>query len=345
MKLKTHIVLALMSAVLAGCGDASVETVKNAQIAVQPDFTYGNALEKRDTCEKTSWKSDKDATNRSVVEYRCVLKDIGTAIDKVKAADINQVTIRMNSSKMFAEQDVKSLAGSIEAYEKSLRETQALIEAKKVQLAERAKAGLPPLPERATSFSDMTRGEEYMPIGNLQDRAQGIQNMIEQNQRKLAQAQQSQAGGAVDAARRRDAEIARINRRYEQIKGITQIIRWTVTDAGKVVPAHFTAEVESTQGTKEYETMQSNYAAIIKYRGSDYLDEWVPVALFQIPVERPEADTAQAAPSAPKTAGAQDGAACYEAKLADFRKGMGDEAPISQDMMNEWRGECGMPSL
>lgn len=52
----------------------------------------------------------------------------------------------------------------------------------------------------------------------------------------------------------------------------------------------------------------------------------------------------QAAPalSKPKS---RKGEGCYEAKLKDYQKGMGPGAPVSYDVMNEWRGECGMPPL
>jgi hypothetical protein len=36
---------------------------------------------------------------------------------------------------------------------------------------------------------------------------------------------------------------------------------------------------------------------------------------------------------------------CYDTKLKDFRSGIGKEAPVSNDMINEWRGECGLPPL
>jgi hypothetical protein len=38
------------------------------------------------------------------------------------------------------------------------------------------------------------------------------------------------------------------------------------------------------------------------------------------------------------------GQPCYDAKLKDFRNGMGEEASVSNDMMNEWRSQCGLPS-
>lgn len=39
----------------------------------------------------------------------------------------------------------------------------------------------------------------------------------------------------------------------------------------------------------------------------------------------------------------QSGEACYDAKLADFRTEMGEDAPVRYDMIEEWRGECGLP--
>jgi hypothetical protein len=55
-------------------------------------------------------------------------------------------------------------------------------------------------------------------------------------------------------------------------------------------------------------------------------------------------ETAASAAPAPSNAGGSK-EACYDAKLKDFRSGMGDDAPISNDMMNEWRADCGMPLL
>lgn len=37
------------------------------------------------------------------------------------------------------------------------------------------------------------------------------------------------------------------------------------------------------------------------------------------------------------------GEPCYEARLAAFRAEMGEEPPVSYDMINEWRGECQLP--
>ncbi|WP_454693201.1 hypothetical protein [Achromobacter aegrifaciens] len=39
------------------------------------------------------------------------------------------------------------------------------------------------------------------------------------------------------------------------------------------------------------------------------------------------------------------GEACYEARLKSFREGIGEEALVRTDVMNEWRGECGLPPL
>ena len=60
------------------------------------------------------------------------------------------------------------------------------------------------------------------------------------------------------------------------------------------------------------------------------------------PLIPPESATPAAA-SIPKKS-AKGGQACYDAKLKAFSQGMGLEAPISYDMMNEWRSQCGLPA-
>jgi hypothetical protein len=39
------------------------------------------------------------------------------------------------------------------------------------------------------------------------------------------------------------------------------------------------------------------------------------------------------------------GQACYDARLKDFRNGMGEDAPVSNDVINERRGRCGLPPV
>jgi hypothetical protein len=36
------------------------------------------------------------------------------------------------------------------------------------------------------------------------------------------------------------------------------------------------------------------------------------------------------------------GEACYYTKLWEYQNGMGEDAPVSNDVMNEWRSECGL---
>ncbi|MGA4215166.1 hypothetical protein ACI2UO_25450 [Ralstonia nicotianae] len=66
---------AVLSLALAGCGHSEVNAVKAATVPQDSTHTYGTALSNRSSCEKDEWRSFKDDTNRTVVEYRCDLRN------------------------------------------------------------------------------------------------------------------------------------------------------------------------------------------------------------------------------------------------------------------------------
>ncbi|BCR23427.1 hypothetical protein [Aquipseudomonas alcaligenes] len=60
-------------------------------------------------------------------------------------------------------------------------------------------------------------------------------------------------------------------------------------------------------------------------------------------VEQAVTETVTEAQQNVPAAEAQTGEECYEEKLLAFKNEMGEEAPVIYDMINEWRGECGLP--
>lgn len=62
---------------LSGCGDSQVDKVKNAR-SDNPDYTYGQFLDNRKHCNKTSWKSMKDDRGRIIVEYSCTHQSVNS---------------------------------------------------------------------------------------------------------------------------------------------------------------------------------------------------------------------------------------------------------------------------
>lgn len=75
MKSMSLVVAAILSLALSGCGRSEIDTVKATAVPQDATHTYGTALSNCDSCDKDSWRTFKDDTNRTIVEYRCELKN------------------------------------------------------------------------------------------------------------------------------------------------------------------------------------------------------------------------------------------------------------------------------
>ena len=65
--------------------------------------------------------------------------------------------------------------------------------------------------------------------------------------------------------------------------------------------------------------------------------------LFELAEERPAQPKQPLQAMASNQTVDQAGEACYEEKLAAFREYNGEDAPVRYDVIEEWRGECGLP--
>lgn len=61
---------------LAGCGDNTIDAVKNEYIDSQQTTTLGQILDNRRLCDSVEWQSLTDSMDRDVVEYTCFIKGV-----------------------------------------------------------------------------------------------------------------------------------------------------------------------------------------------------------------------------------------------------------------------------
>ena len=80
---------AILSLALTGCDHSEIDTVKAAAVPQDATHTYDTALSNRSSCEKDGWRSFKDDTNRTVVEYGCDLKDGAALLAAFRQQKIN----------------------------------------------------------------------------------------------------------------------------------------------------------------------------------------------------------------------------------------------------------------
>jgi hypothetical protein len=260
MKLISSTSLAALSLALSACGHSEVDTVKAASIPQDPTHTYATALSNRNSCEKDSWRSFKDDTNRTVVEYRCDLKN-GVAL----LAAFRQQKIR------DTQHDYQGYYQGLDRTAESIRQQNP--EALEKQLVE-AQNQLTRLQANDTPSADtpeaLKRG-----IVNHTSEMEAAQSAVERVQRLLNDARNGLAGVEQERIRFEQQEkdaLAQIDKAYAGVNQATEVFQWFVRD-DDVVPAWSGVELAKQDGstTRLGRNWQQSMWDLLRHRGGDHV--------------------------------------------------------------------------
>ena len=328
---------AILSLALTGCGHSEIDTVKAAAVPQDATHTYDTALSNRSSCEKDEWRSFKDDTNRTVVEYRCDLKDGAALLAALRQQKISDAQHDFQGYLQGLDRTATSIGQrNPELLEKQLADAQgqlAQLQANNALL----RADTPEALRQATV--------------NHESALQAAQSSVERAQRELNDARNDGAGVQRERARFAQAEkdaLAQIDKEYGGITKATEVFQWFVRD-DDVVPAWSGVEVTKQDGrtASQDRSWKQTMSDLLVHRGDDHVRAVLGVSDNLVPGQQPS--SSESAPQSQVTdAGTtpnSHGQACYDAKLKDFHDAMGEEAPVSNDAMNEWRSQCGIRSL
>ncbi|PLC06044.1 hypothetical protein CY658_03075 [Variovorax sp. RO1] len=200
---------------------------------------------------------------------------------------------------------------------------------------------------------DPIRAMKIAQVRNEMGPLASAKSAVSQAQERLKEAEENLESRLAGMQRERDrferaekAAIEEINKTYEGTTKANEVFTWFVRD-GSITPAWSGVELSKKDGSvaKLRQDWSFTMRHLLQYRGVEHVRSALNVPAHVIPGQPPvvESTAMKAAPEANRPAGAK-GQACYDAKLKEFRTGEGEEAPVSNDMMNEWRGECGLPA-
>lgn len=328
---------AILSLALFGCGHSEIDTVKAATVPQDATHTYDTALSNRSSCEKDEWRSFKDDSNRTVVEYRCDLEN-GAAL--LAALRQQKITDTQHDYQGYL-QGLDRTAESIRQKNPELLEKQfADAESQLAQLQANGAPSRADSPE-ALRQATVNRGSAM----------QAAQFAVERAQRELDDVRNDKAGVQQERARFEQQEkhaLAQIDKQYGGITKATEVFQWFVRD-DDVVPAWSGVELTKQDGNtaRQDRNWRQTMWDLLNHRGDDHVRAVLGVpdnlVLGQQPSSREPTEATTEASDVGMVPNSQ-GQACYDAKLKDFHGAMGENAPVSNDMMNEWRGQCGLPS-
>lgn len=336
MKYTPLALAAILSLALAGCGHSEIDKVKAAAVPQDATHTYDMALSNRSSCEKDEWHSFKDDTNRTVVEYRCELKDGVALLAALRQQKINDTQHDFQGYLQGLGRTAESIGQrNPELLEKQLADAQS-------QLAQLQANNAP---SRADSPEALRQATV-----NRESAIKAAQSAVERAQRELDDARNDKVGVQQERARFEQQEkdaLAQIDKEYGGVTKAAEVYQWYVRD-DDVVPAWSGVELTKQDGStaRQDRNWQQTMWDLLNHRGDDHVRAVLGVPENLVLSQQPSSpDSAAATLHATNTSKASEsqGEACYDAKLEDFHNGMGRDAPISNDMMNEWRSQCGLP--
>ncbi|WP_176081442.1 hypothetical protein [Paraburkholderia tropica] len=249
---------AILSLALSGCGRSEIDSVKATAVPQDATHTYDTALSNRDSCDKDSWRTFKDNTNRTVVEYRCELKNgaaLLAAFRQQKIAD----TQRDFQGYISGLDQTAGSTQNPEQLEKQLAQAQS-------RLAQLQADGMP----SADTPEALKQG-----LANRSSEMEAAQSSVEQAQRELDDTRSNQTGVQQERARFQQQEkdtLAQIDKTYGNTTQAIEVFQWYVRDTD-VVPAWAGVELAKQDGgtVRQDRGWQQTLRDLLNHRGDDHV--------------------------------------------------------------------------
>ncbi|MFC5428764.1 hypothetical protein ACFPTO_08105 [Paraburkholderia denitrificans] len=264
MKFTTLASATFLSLALAGCGHSEVGTVKAATVPQDSTHTYETALSNRASCEKDSWRTFKDDTNRTVVEYRCELKNGAALLAAFRQQKIIDTQHDYQGYYRGLDQTAESIRQkNPDVLEKQLADAQS-------QLAQLQANGVP-------SGADTPKDPEVLKqsIVNRESAMEAAQSSVERAQRELNDAKNGLAGVQQERARFEQQEkdaLAQIDTTYGSVTQANEVFQWLVRD-DEVVPDWSGVQLAKQDGNTARidRNWSQTMADLLNHRGDDHV--------------------------------------------------------------------------
>ncbi|WP_242433618.1 HlyD family secretion protein [Burkholderia pseudomallei] len=261
MKPISFVSMAALSLALTACGRSEVDAVKTTTVPQDSTHTYDTALSNRGSCERDSWRSFKDDTNRTVVEYRCELKN-GAAL-----------------LASFRQQKIADTQHDYQGYYQGLDRTAESIREKNPEFLEKqladAQSQLAQLQANSTPSGADTPEALKRGVVRRESAMEAAQSAVERAQRELDNTRNGMTGVQQERTHFEQQEkdsLAQIDRAYGGVTGAGEIFQWFVRD-GDVVPAW--SGVELTKQDESSVRLDRNWSQtmwdLLKHRGDVHI--------------------------------------------------------------------------
>lgn len=111
--------IALLPLALTGCNEA-VNTVKNARMQVNEQYTVDQAFSHRDICASVDWNVITDDRGRELVQYTCQIADIAPYYETAKKQQREHLLSVFDTDNRVAQVNLASTQQEVESAEQAL---------------------------------------------------------------------------------------------------------------------------------------------------------------------------------------------------------------------------------
>ncbi|MED5525611.1 MAG: hypothetical protein VX447_12785 [Pseudomonadota bacterium] len=98
-----------------GCGSSPIDVVKEYRMFMDESYTVEQAFEHRDVCSGVDWSSFKDKRGRTIVEYKCDLRDSKTFLTGLTETKLSRFRSQKRQLLEVVERDVQQAQSSLES--------------------------------------------------------------------------------------------------------------------------------------------------------------------------------------------------------------------------------------
>ena len=269
MKLKAFALMTLGLA-LTGCGHSEIDAVKATVVPQDSTHTYSTALSERDSCEKDEWRTFKDKTNRTVVEYRCFLKSGAQLLATLRQQKIRETQSDYQGYYRGIDASIEETKKGPETFEKILAEAQdKLAQAQADEAKANAKVGYEdPIQAKRRAAVNSEMGPVAGANFSVQQAQQHLNDAKDNLEKRLAIMQQERS--RFEQAEK--AALVQIDKTYDGVTKASEVFQWFVKTS-EVIPAQASVEFEKQDGSVTHLNKDWNLTMrdLLHYRGEDHV--------------------------------------------------------------------------
>lgn len=262
----------VLSSLLAGCGDDSVNLVQDSYTYLNETLTIGQALNNRSICQKVDWSNFEDDKGRTIVEYKCYLNGAAEYFNTLKAGQISRAESSYTNRIEYAK----------ETYERALQSiTYNLKELKKLQ--EERKGYAAKLAEAQANYGSDGDSESHRQITIYEKKVGWVDEDISRIQYNILDEVdvEDTYNQALDSALQNKSDMLQKAENKYNLSDAYEVFQWSFNKNNEPVPIYTGMVILKDDGEKLSQSLDEQRAFSDAYKNKiNRITQHAPIKVY-----------------------------------------------------------------